>query len=259
MTFPNTALIVGGSSGIGLATGMLLAERRHPLILIGRQTEKLEAASKQLKKAGAPRVDTWAVDLQDAQAVDKLIQGKLDQLPSDVTLEYLVNSAGVFFPKAFIEHTRDDYRMYAALTESQFFITQAVVKHMIARQVKGSIVNIGSMWARQAIKLTPSSAYSIAKSGLHVLTQHLAMELAEYGIRVNCVSPAGVRTDAFFASVPEDQRKNVGELFDKFHPLGRMAEAKEIAKSVDFLLGNGSSWTTGVIFDVDGGVMSGRN
>lgn len=259
MTFPNSILIIGGSSGIGLATGLLFAASNHPVILIARNAEKLQKAADQIKAAGSPHVETWSVDLHDQKAVDNLISQKLYNLPAAITIEYLVNSAGVFQPKPFVEHTREDYRLYASLTESQYFLTQAVVKHMLDRQIKGSIVNIGSMWARQAVKLTPSSAYSMAKSGLHVLTQHLAIELAEFGIRVNCVSPAGVRTDAFFAAVPVDQRESVGKLFDKFHPVQRMGEAGEIAKAVEFLLSEQSSWTTGSILDVDGGVMAGRN
>jgi NAD(P)-dependent dehydrogenase (short-subunit alcohol dehydrogenase family) len=259
MTLPNTVLIVGGSSGIGLETALLFAARNHPVFLVARNPEKLKKAADQVKAAGSPRVDTLSVDLQDQKAVENFISQTLNQLPANVNIEFLVNSAGVFHPKPFVDHTREDYRLYASLTENHFFITQAVVRHMLDRKIKGSIVNIGSMWARQAIKLTPSSAYSIAKGGLHVLTQHLAIELAEFGIRVNCVSPAGVRNDAFFGSVPLDQREAVGKLFDKFHPVQRMGESGEIAKAVEFLLSENSSWTTGAILDVDGGVMAGRN
>jgi NAD(P)-dependent dehydrogenase (short-subunit alcohol dehydrogenase family) len=88
--------------------------------------------------------------------------------------------------------------------------------------VKGSVVNIGSMWARQAIKATPSSAYSISKAALHSLTQHLAMELAEHGVRVNTVSPAVVETPIYGAFIkPEEIRKTLAG-FNAFHPIGRV-------------------------------------
>ena len=104
---------------------------------------------------------------------------------SDDPIQYLVNAAGYFSPKPFLEHGKEDYRRYHDLNEATFFITQAVAKNMKANG-GGSIVNIGSMWAKQAIKATPSSAYSMAKAGLHSFTQHLAMELAHSPTRVIC-------------------------------------------------------------------------
>ena len=104
-----------------------------------------------------------------------------------------MNTAGAFSAKPFLEHGRADYDLYHDLNRSTFFVTQAVARGM-QRKGGGSIVNIGSMWARQAVKATPSSAYSMAKAGLHSLTQHLAMELAPHGIRVNAVAPAVVST-----------------------------------------------------------------
>ena len=85
------------------------------------------------------------------------------------------------------------------LNRAMFFLTQQVAKNMAASG-GGAIVNIGSMWAHQAIKATPSSAYSMAKAGLHSLTQNLAMELADKNIRVNAVAPAVVETPIFEAS-----------------------------------------------------------
>jgi NAD(P)-dependent dehydrogenase (short-subunit alcohol dehydrogenase family) len=123
----------------------------------------------------------------------------------------------------------------------------------------GSIVNIGSMWAKQAIKATPSSAYSMAKAGLHSLTQHLAMELADFKIRVNAVSPAVVVTPIYGSFLEKDKITESLQSFNSFHPIGRVGLAEDISKTITFLLSDETSWVTGAIWDIDGGVMAGRN
>jgi NAD(P)-dependent dehydrogenase (short-subunit alcohol dehydrogenase family) len=123
----------------------------------------------------------------------------------------------------------------------------------------GAIVNIGSMWGHQAIMATPSSAYSMAKAGLHALTRNLAMELAPYKIRVNAVAPAVVATPIYEAFVPKDKIEETLHSFDALHPLGRVGTARDVASTVTFLLSEETSWVTGAIWNVDGGVMAGRN
>ncbi|ERG96175.1 MAG: hypothetical protein J07HQW2_02646 [Haloquadratum walsbyi J07HQW2] len=122
---------------------------------------------------------------------------------------------------------------------------------------EGSIVNVGSMWAQQAVDATPSSAYSMSKAGLHALTQNLAVELGEHGVRVNAVSPAVVETPIYSEFMdPEDIHENL-QAFNDMHPIGRVGESGEVAAVIDFLLSEESSWVTGAIWDVDGGVIAG--
>ena len=252
----SVSYIIGGSSGMGLATARNLAKEGRNLVLLARDAANLELAKSELKDNGAGQVDTATIDLYDTNAVRSMM-GNIDAESRHI--DQLVNSAGVFAPKPFIENDEADYNKYMDMNRSIFFLTQAVARNMIKNK-GGSIVNIGSMWAHQAVKATPSAAYSMAKAGIHSLTQHLAMELGEHGIRVNAVAPAVVITPIYGAFIEKDKIEDtLVESFDSFHPIGRVGRADDIANHVAFLLSDKSSWTTGAIHDVDGGVMAGRN
>lgn len=247
------ALIIGGTTGMGRATAELLLKEKIEVIIVGRPGRNLEEAKEELFTFG--EVKTVGLDLSNLQAVQEFSKSLQSSFPQ---LKYLLNSAGYFSPKPFLEHTEEDFDIYHNFNKAFFFISQAAARIM-KENGGGSIVNIGSMWAKQAIKATPSSAYSMAKAGLHSFTQHLAMELADHHIRVNAVSPAVVVTPIYSSFIEEDKIEETLQGFNDFHPIGRVGRPMDIAKTICFLLLEDSSWVTGAIWDIDGGVIAGRN
>jgi NAD(P)-dependent dehydrogenase (short-subunit alcohol dehydrogenase family) len=248
-----TALIIGGSSGMGKATAQLLLSQGARVIVASKAPESVNAAVKELARFG--EVSGKQVNLSSVEEVRQFISS-LDAYPA---IDYLVNASGIFAPKPFLESTPAEYDALLNINRGFYFITQAVARKMKSNG-GGAIVNIGSYWATQAVKGTPTSAYSMAKAGLQAFTNQIAMELSGDGIRVNAIAPGVVETGVLdeLAGSPEAV-KEVYKGLSGMHPLGRNGQAQEIAETITFLLSERAAWITGVVWKIDGGLGAGRS
>jgi NAD(P)-dependent dehydrogenase (short-subunit alcohol dehydrogenase family) len=246
-----TALIIGGSSGMGKATARLLVDGGATVIIASKSKKSIDGALKDLPLANVTGVQ---LDLASTASVDAFT-GAI----GNRAIDYLVNAAGFFAPKPFLDTTAAEYDAYLDMNRGFYFITQAIAKKMKANG-GGAIVNIGSYWADHAVKGTPTSAYSMAKAALQAFTLHAAMELAADNIRVNAIAPGIVETGVLdeLAGSPEKAKEIFGTL-QGIHPLGRNGKAAEIAATIAFLLSPDAAFITGAILPVDGGMSAGRS
>ncbi|HEV8055672.1 MAG TPA: SDR family oxidoreductase [Nocardioidaceae bacterium] len=142
-------LVLGGTSGMGKAIASQILRRGGSAVITGHNQDSVDAGLADLAALNdGDRLDGIVIDLTDDAAVDHF-RSDLAKTHPDVDL--LVNAAGVFAPKPFLEHDRNDYDRYEALNRGFFFVTQTVAASLVDQQRPGAIVNIGSMWAHQAI------------------------------------------------------------------------------------------------------------
>lgn len=245
--------ITGGGSGIGREAAARFVAEGAKVVINGRDRGKLEAAAKAIDASGS-RVAVSAGDIARPETGAALVEAAVSRFGR---LDVLVNNAGVFNPKPFIELTEADYDWYLdTILKGKFFAAQAAAKAM--KDKGGAIVQTGSMWAIQAIGATPSAAYSAANAGVHAMVRNLAIELAPYNIRINAVAPAVVETPVYNTFLSDEQVKDVLPTFNAFHTLGRNGQPGDVAEAILFLASEQASWITGTVIPVDGGVTAGR-
>src|SRR6201996_5987046 len=248
------AVLTGAGSGIGKETARLLVAEGAKVVINGRNKAKLEAAAKEIS-ASETNVAISAGDIALPTTGQAAVEVALKRFGR---LDILLNNAGVFNPKPFLDLTENDYDWYLdTILKGKFFTAQAAAKAM--KDKGGAIVQTGSMWAIQAIGATPSAAYSAANAGVHAMVRNLAIELAPFGIRINAVAPAVVETPVYNTFMSADQVAKVLPSFDAFHPLGRNGQPRDVAEAILFLASDEASWITGTVLPVDGGVTAGRN
>jgi len=235
-----TAIITGASQGIGAGVAQEFLDRGYRVVASSR-----EITSSKIFLAG----DKLALidgDIGDPRTATKIAETALARFGS---IDALVNNAGIFFTKPFIDYTAADVRrLISTNIEGFLYLTQLAIKQMLAQNSGGSIVTITAALARNPIRGVTAAVPMITKGGLETVTQHLAMEYSKDGIRVNAVAP-GVVDTPLHKETPRDVMQSLS-------PMGRVSTVKDITDAVMYL--TDAATVTGQIIYVDGGAHFGR-
>jgi NAD(P)-dependent dehydrogenase (short-subunit alcohol dehydrogenase family) len=247
-------VITGGGGGIGKAAAARFLDEGARVVLSSRRREVLDAARRELD--ADDRIALFPGDVSVPTAAAELIDTAVDRFGG---VDVLANSTGIFRVTPFLDQTEEQFEeALNSILRPTFYTSQAAARSMIERG-RGAIVNVGSMWALDAIATTPTSAYSAAQAGRHALTKNLAIELAPANIRVNTVALAFVETPAYQRFMTPEQAQDVLESVHAFHPLGRHGYPADVVEAILFLASDRAGWITGTTLPVDGGVLAGRS
>lgn len=239
-----TALVTGGSRGIGLGIAQALGEAGARLILSSR-TPRPEAIDG-LRAQGFD-VDYIAADMEDAAAPGKLVA---EALARAGRLDILVNNAGVAQHGNTEEFAEDRYRRLMAINlDSVFLACQAVLGPM-RRQGGGAILNIGSISGLVSNIPQQQVAYNTSKAAVHMLTRSLASDYAVHNVRVNAIAPGYIETDMTVGGLADPEW---GPVWRQMTPMGRAGLVEEIAAGALYLCSPASSYVTGEVLVIDGG------
>ena len=238
------ALITGGSRGIGKAIAELFMKEGVEVVITSKNQKKLQQTSKEI---GNPFF--VAGDVRNENDVKKVIRKTIEKFGR---IDILVNNAGIFPKmKPLDKITEKEWNEIIDVNLNGCF---RFAKHVIPQMKKngGSIINISSDAGLKAFENFYADAYVAAKSAIILLTKSWALEYAKNNIRVNCVCAAVVDTDMTRNVWLNTKAKR--KITSAEHPLGRLGKPIDVAKAVLYFASDDSSWTTGAILPVDGGV-----
>lgn len=228
-------VITGASQGIGAGLVRAYRDRNYRVV----------ATSRSIKASADPDIHTVDGDISKPETADRIVREGIERFGR---IDSLVNNAGVFLAKPFVEMTQEDYDHNLGVNVAGFFhITQRAAAEML-KQGSGHIVSITTSLVDQPMVGMPSALASLTKGGLNAVTRSLAMEFSRSGVRVNAVSPGVIKTPMH----PVETHSTLAGL----HPVGRMGEIRDVVDAVLYL--ENAGFITGEILHVDGGQNAGR-
>lgn len=240
---PRTVVVTGASSGIGLAIARAFLRRGDKVVGNARTLERLQATG--LTKDFPDQFLAVAGDVADPATSHRILAEAVARFGQ---VDVLVNNAGIFTPKAFVEYTAADIdALIGTNLKGFFYISQEAVRHMTPRK-QGHIVNITASIALQPNAAVPALLPILVKGGLNDATRALALELAPHNIQVNAVAPGIIDTPLY--------TPDMHAFLNTLQPAGRIGAQTDIVDAVLYL--SDASFTTGVVLPVDGGMSTGK-
>jgi NAD(P)-dependent dehydrogenase (short-subunit alcohol dehydrogenase family) len=229
------AIITGGSQGIGAGLVKAYRDRNYRVV----------ATSRSIKQSGDQDIVAVAGDIGDPKTAEHVVTEAISRFGR---IDTLINNAGIFIAKPFIDYTVEDFTSMIATNLAGFFhVTQRVAVEML-KQGSGHIVNITTSIVDQPIAGLPTALANLTKGGLNSATKALAIEYAAKGIRVNAVSPGIIKTPM--------HPQATHEFLAGLHPVKHMGEIRDIVEAVLYL--ESAGFVTGEILHVDGGQSAGH-
>lgn len=237
-----TAIITGGTSGIGLATAKIFLAHDFNCVLVGRSLERFEKIKSELEG----NFEFISADVRKVDDCDRIISRTIEIFGG---VDILINSAGIYHEGAITSTNEEIFEeIFATNVKGTFFVTRAAIDELI--KSRGTIINVASDAGLKGNYFC--AAYSASKGAIVAFTKSLALELASFSIRVNCVAPGDIVTPMTL-----NQLKISGDTIEdlaKIYPLGRIGTPNEVAEAIYFL--TTANFITGVILSVDGGLTA---
>ena len=244
------AIVTGGARGIGRETAETLSTAGARVVIADRDKGAAEAAATQMSAAGL-RASAIHVDVADEASVEAMVQATMER---EGRLDILINNAGIAIRRAAVDLALADWdKVVAVNMTGAFLCARVAVQPMIAAGVGGAIVNVASIMGLSGGGLYPNVSYQATKGAIVNMTRALAVEWAPQGVRVNAVAPTYVRTELIEPILKDPE---LVARIEAMTPLRRLAEPRDVAASIAFLVSPAAAMITGHVLAVDGGFLA---
>ena len=241
------AVVIGGTSGIGLAIAKGMAEAGATVVPTSRRADQVESAAQEIEQIGKQTLRVTS-DVADRESLEKLL---VETTKAFGKVDILVNSAGRTKRAPTLDFSEEDWNAIVDINlTGTLRSAQVFGRHMLARK-SGSIINIASL--STFVALYEVAAYSASKAAVASLTKSLALEWSQHGVRVNAIAPGVFRTPLNEKLLDETER---GKEFLLRTPMRRFGRVEELAGAAVFLASDAASFVTGEVLVVDGGFLA---
>jgi len=238
--------VTGASRGIGRAIALKMAEQGADVVICDIDLENAKAVAREAETVGR-QSEAVRADVSSEREVDEMVGRVLGRFGR---IDILVNNAGVVSTGPVNEITMEVWQRTLAINLTGVFLCTRAIFPAMKKQGDGRIINIASAAGKRGGGMHGSSCYAATKGGVIAFTKAIAREGGPHGVRVNAIAPALIETEMIASLTPERREKLVESI-----PLRRVGKVEEVAAAACFLASDASSFMTGEIMDVDGGLI----